>query len=107
MSLTSRRRLWGVANATTTTLTRLTPQEFKAQLYAALVDSTGRWLLPRVAIEWGQPEIRFTQLEKATFIGMGIFDREDGGDYLDGALFAKKRHVWPGDQIICYANWFP
>src|SRR3974390_759576 len=80
------------AEMITAELTRLTPQDFKAQLYAALVsmnygyvplpapvDLNFRFLLPRVPIEWGQPRIEFTKLENATYCGLAIFDREDGG----------------------------
>ena len=102
-----------------TTALTLTPQDFKAQLYAALVsmnygyvplpapvDLNFRFLLPRVPIEWGQPRIEFTKLENATYCGLAIFDREDGGLSLDSAPFDRgPLSVWPGDRITCHIGW--
>ena len=90
----------------TAELTRLMPQDFKAQLYAALVDKDHRCLLPRVPIEWGQPRIDFTQLEKAVYVGIAIFDREDGGVAIDAAEFNQGHlAVWSGDIIQCHMGW--
>jgi len=89
-----------------TTALTLTPKDFKAQLYAALVDTGHRFLLPRVEIEWGQRRIDFTKLERATFCGIAIFDRHDGGEPLDSAPFNQgPLSVWPGDEILCHMGW--
>jgi len=63
-------------------------------------------LLPRVPIEWGQPRIDFTELEKAVYRGIAIFDREDGGLQLDSAPFNQGTvAAWPGDVIFCHMGW--
>jgi hypothetical protein len=70
-----------------TTALTLTPKDFKAQLYAALVDTGHRFLLPRVC-------------------GIAIFDRHDGGEPLDSAPFNQgPLSVWPGDEILCHMGW--
>jgi hypothetical protein len=89
-----------------TTALTLTPKDFKAQLYAALYDVRWCFLLPRVPIEWGQPRIDFTELEKAVYRGIAIFDREDGGLQLDSAPFNQGTvAAWPGDVIFCHMGW--
>ena len=84
----------------------LKPEHFRTRLYAALIDVGLRQLLPRVEVEWGQPMIVFTDLEDANYVGIGIYDRDDGGESLaEGYMDKGPVGAFRGDTIQCFVSW--
>jgi hypothetical protein len=77
----------------------LSPDDFKTQLYLGLVKLGGIFvkplcMLPRVEIEWGQPQILLPIREPGDYIGVEIYDRPEGGEALGSAQW------WPDGPPI-------
>ena len=88
----------------------LKPEDFKAQLFAALIDSRLRQMLPRVPVEWGQRQVLFEDLTEACELrSVAIFDRRDGGEMLCEGLFTNNppAAVLPHDSVIVHFQTWP